>query len=62
MKQADSDGLPTMGQQAESDIAAMKCTCGQPNDAGVMHRYDGHPCIVEYGIDLGAATEEGEPT
>ena len=45
MTQTDNDGLPTMGQEAENALAGWRCTCGQPEDEGVLHRVDG-PCYV----------------
>lgn len=54
MTQSDSDGLPTMGNEAEAELLRSQsiakaegfaCSCGQPDRAGVMHRQDG-PCTV----------------
>jgi hypothetical protein len=49
MTQTDNDGLPTMGQEAENALAGWRCTCGQPEDEGVLHRVDG-PCYVPHNI------------
>lgn len=45
MTQADSDGLPTMGEQAEAALESQfRCTCGHPEAPGVLHKTDA-PCV-----------------
>jgi hypothetical protein len=60
MTQTDNDGLPTMGQEAENALAGWRCTCGQPEDEGVLHRVDG-PCYVPHNIVPKAEMPESAP-
>jgi hypothetical protein len=37
------DGVPTQGEQYESELSSWRCCCGEPTTPGVMHRTDA-PC------------------
>lgn len=55
MTQSDGDGLPTMGEQAEATLqneTGFRCTCGQPDKPGVMHRTD-KPCYIPARLNKG---------
>ncbi len=54
------DGVPTMGEEAETYLREYACSCGNPGTPGIMHRTDGPCYVAEVGARHVMTDEEWE--